>query len=421
MTLGVSIKDIIEKSRNPLLKIHPSWKRIPLVEVADILNGFAFKSKYFNSESGIPLLRIRDINNSMTKTYYTGKYDASYFVEPGDLVIGMDGDFNCVRWLGPRALLNQRVCKLTIRTEKYNHKFLEFVLPAYLQEINENTSSVTVKHLSSRTVAEIPLPFPPVNEQERIVARIEELFTQLDAGTAALRRVQAELKRYKASVLKAACEGRLFGEKVTSGKLPQGWEVKSVKELTPPNRKCAYGVLQPGVDKSNGVLFIRVGDINEGIVDVSGLKRIDPGIAKRYPRTKLQGGEIVITLVGAIGRTAVVPASIAGANTARAVGVIPISEEYFAPWVEIFFRNPEKIHDMTSKAHEVARKTLNLEDVREAKVSIPPFKEQKRIVTEVERRFSVEREIEGTVDAALMRAARLRQSILRSAFDGRLI
>ncbi len=84
-----------------------------------------------------------------------------------------------------------------------------YSLPAYLRAINGATSSVTVKHLSSRTVQEIPLPLPPRSEQDRIVAEIEKQFTRLDAAVAALKRVQANLKRYRAAVLKAACEGRL--------------------------------------------------------------------------------------------------------------------------------------------------------------------------------------------------------------------
>jgi hypothetical protein len=90
-------------------------------------------------------------------------------------------------------------------------------------------------------------------------------------------------------------------------------------------------------------------------------------------RTELKGGEVVISLVGAIGRTAVVPESLAGANTARAVGVIPLTPIVSPHWVEIWFRNPSKVADMTGKAHEVARKTLNLEDVRAADVAVPPL------------------------------------------------
>lgn len=303
------------------------------------------------------------------------------------------------------------------------------------------------------------LPPFSLSTQRSIVATIDQHFSRLEAGVTALRRVQANLKRYRAAVLKAACEGRLVpseaelartegrtyetGEQLLAriladrcknwhgrGKfkepsvpdttnllpLPEGWAWATVEQLNLAGRPCAYGVLQPGDDIEGGVPFVRVGDISDGKVDQSNLKRITPSIAAKYPRTKLQGGELVITLVGAIGRAAIIPASLEGGNVARAVGVVPLALELDRHWVEIWFRNPQKVTEMTARSHEVARKTLNLEDVRAASVALPPVAEQIRIVAEVERRLSVIEELEASVAANLQRASRLRQSILQRAF-----
>src|SRR5690606_22102882 len=97
-------------------------------------------------------------------------------------------------WGGPRALLNQRVCKITPDEAVYRRRFLAYVLPGYLDAINAHTSSITVKHLSSRTVADIPLPLPPLPEQDRIIAALDALFTRLEAAVGALERVRANLK-----------------------------------------------------------------------------------------------------------------------------------------------------------------------------------------------------------------------------------
>jgi type I restriction enzyme S subunit len=298
-------------------------------------------------------------------------------------------------------------------------------------------------------------------EQQRIVAEIEKQFTRLDAGVASLKRVQTALKHYRASVLKAACEGRLVpteaelarkenrgcetGEQLLqrilkerrgkwNGKgkykepayanivdlpeLPEGWAWATLEELNLANRPCAYGVLQPGSDVINGIPFVRVGDIHDGKIDTRSLKRISPKIAAQYPRTNLRGGEFVITLVGAIGRTAIVSESLRGGNTARAVGIVPLSAYVNAHWVELWFRNPQKTAEMISKAHEVARKTLNLEDVRVATVALPPLAEQSRIVTEVDRRFSIVEELQALIDINCNRADRLRRATLQQAFAG---
>ena len=177
-------------------------------------------------------------------------------------------------------------------------------------------------------------------------------------------------------------------------------------------------MLQPGVDVPGGIPLVRVGDIHDGRVEVRSLKRIASAIAAEYSRTQLSGGELLITLVGAIGRTAVVPPELSGANTARAVGVIPLSGPVNAAWVELWFRSPSKQIEMVGKAHEVARKTLNLEDVRAAGIAIPPRAEQDEIVARVEALVGAS-ELEGALSNRDAQA--LRQAILKAAFEGRLV
>ncbi len=105
MSLTISPAQIVEASRSPLLAAPDSWPRRPLGEVATIVNGFAFKSKQFVPDGGRPLIRIRDIFNVATSVGYAGEYDDKYIVQPGQLIVGMDGDFNSALWQGPEALL----------------------------------------------------------------------------------------------------------------------------------------------------------------------------------------------------------------------------------------------------------------------------------------------------------------------------
>ncbi|HAN4802077.1 TPA: restriction endonuclease, partial [Escherichia coli] len=90
----------------------------------DILSGCAFPSSGFNRNNGVPLIRIRDILSGKTETYYEGSYDLKYLIKKGDLLVGMDGDFNREYWKGTDALLNQRVCKITPNPETLDKNFL---------------------------------------------------------------------------------------------------------------------------------------------------------------------------------------------------------------------------------------------------------------------------------------------------------
>jgi len=205
MTLRVHPDDIVRESTSALLRINPSWERVRLSDVAEVLNGFAFPSGRFSKTNGTPLLRIRDVGRSAADVRYSGEFDAAYLVEYGDIVVGMDGDFRAARWGGLPALLNQRVCKLTVRDDDvYSSAFLLYVLPGYLDAIHAETSSVTVKHLSSRTIQDIPLPLPPIAEQHRIVAAIEEQFSRLEAANTSLASASKRLSALRRLVLRSA-------------------------------------------------------------------------------------------------------------------------------------------------------------------------------------------------------------------------
>ncbi len=209
MALGLTPQQIVESGQHPLLVKAAHWGRVFLKEIASVQNGAAFSSSYFTEDEGLPLIRIRDVGQQETENFYNGPYGPEYIVNSGDLLIGMDGDFRCAFWNGGKAVLNQRVCRVRLKSDLMEEKFLYFCLQPYLDAIHAHTSSVTVKHLSSRTVENIPLPLPPLGEQKRIVAKIEELFSELDDSVANLETARARLQSYRQSLLKHAFEGRL--------------------------------------------------------------------------------------------------------------------------------------------------------------------------------------------------------------------
>ena len=212
MAFTMTVAELIDADTSGLLGKHSTWERIPLADVASILNGAPFDSALFSTTEGMPLVRIRDVIAGETDTYYKGFYDDAYLVRQGDLLVGMDGDFNSGFWGAKTALLNQRVCKISPTEMFYDKRLLALALPGYLAAINANTPSVTVKHLSSKTIGEIGLPLPPRAEQTRIVAKLEELLSGLDAGVAELKAAQKKLVQYRQSLLKAAVEGALTAE-----------------------------------------------------------------------------------------------------------------------------------------------------------------------------------------------------------------
>ena len=473
MSFTANIDDLVAENRNRLLGAHPSWKRIRLKEVATILNGFPFESSRFSKDKGTPLIRIRDVLDGQTETFYQGPVDPVFLVQRGDLLVGMDGDFHCALWSGEPALLNQRVCKIAPDEYRYSKQFLRYVLPGYLSAIHAETSSVTVKHLSSRTVADIPLPCPTPDEQRWIVAEIEKQFTRLDAGIAALRRTQANLKRYRAAVLKAACEGRLVPTeaelaKQTGGRFESGdelmakignlagaeakprragrmWGAGHVPDLTDQERQTMpkgwawIKVRDVGFDPEsavqvgpmsmksedftdNGVPVLNVGCVQWDRFVESKLDHLPTTKASDFNRYRIRPGDVLFTRSGTVGRCAVAQSHQDGwLMTFHLLRARPNPKKCVPEFLRMVFEGAPHIRRQTKAASiGTTRAGFNTNLLASLDVPLPPLAEQTRIVAEVERRLSVVEELETAVNTNLQRATRLRQSILQKAFTGNI-
>jgi type I restriction enzyme S subunit len=461
MALTVPVAEIVENSKNPLLGKHESWGRVLLGEIATIQNGFSFKSSQFTKSEGMPLIRIRDVGADYSDTNYVGDYDPAFVVKASDLLIGMDGDFNCARWRGPDGLLNQRVCRVILKSDIYHPKLLDYALPGYLKAINDMTSSVTVKHLSSKSIAEIPLPLPPKDQQKRIVAEIEKQFSRLDEAVANLKRVKANLKRYKAAVLKAAVEGRLVeteselarreGRSYEAGAqllqriletrrsqwkgkgiykesaapdtaglpdLPEGWVWATVGQLAAIKGGKRLPAGHAYAEERTPHPYIRVTDFENYGVRTSELQYLKEETQKEIARYTIASDDIYISIAGSIGLVGQVPVQLSGANLTENAAKITQLEHVAPMYLVYWLSSPRGIGHISDSTIATTQAKLALFRIEQIPVPFPPLPEQNRIVTEVDRHLSFRREAEAQVEINLRRAERLRQSILSWAFTG---
>lgn len=160
----------------PIESMRPAapWPRVKLSKVCDFIYGFPFDSSSFNTEgNGSKLIRIRDVVPGDSSTFTTQKAPAQYAVHDGDLLVGMDGDFNVARWRGGDAVLNQRVCMFRPNEHILLSGFLYYSLGHILSEIWEKKGFSTVKHLLNKDLQAVFLPLPPLSIQRDIVARLD--------------------------------------------------------------------------------------------------------------------------------------------------------------------------------------------------------------------------------------------------------
>lgn len=465
-----------------------SWELATVNDISLRIH-YGYTATATNKNTGVKYLRITDVQDNKVDWRQVPFCEIpdneieKFVLHKDDLVFARTGGT-----VGKSFLIKDDVPKNSVFASYLIRivltSYIESKLIAYFFQSNNYWSQIELgktglkTNVSAQILSKIEFSLPPLPEQRAIVAKIEQLFSELDNGIASLKKAQEQLKVYRQAVLKWAFEGKLTEKwraenkvKLETAKellrkikeerqrryeqeladykagriktkpkppkelspltekelaelpqLPEGWGWEKLGRLCPFNRKCAYGVLVPGNHVEDGIPLVRVGDIDEnGRVNIAGLKKIDPEIANKFQRTFLEGGEILISLVGAIGRTAIAPLCLKGANTARAVGVIPLTNLVNNQYVELSLRNPIKIQEHIGSAHEVARKTLNLEDVERTAIPLCSISEQHQIVLEIEARLSVVEKFEQTISESLQKAEALRQSILKKAFEGKLL
>lgn len=197
------------------------WREVSVADAVAMLPGFAFKSENFvtGTDAGLPLIRIRDLDQTNTATRYVGDYDEAFAVQDGDILVGMDGAFEAVRWRGGEALLNQRVLKLSAaRPDAIDESYLFYRVQPALSELEQTIGGTTVKHLSTKDLKRLTWQLPPLDEQRRIA----EVLRSVDEAIASARRVLVQ-----ASAAKAAERRDAFGASAAAslepGLLQQGW------------------------------------------------------------------------------------------------------------------------------------------------------------------------------------------------------
>jgi type I restriction enzyme S subunit len=337
----------------------------------------------------------------------------------------------------------------------------------------ELSSGTTFREISGAKAELIPFPVAPPAEQERIVGEIEKQFTRLDAAVAALKRVQANLKRYRTVILKAAYEGRLVPTEAelcrhkqgsyetasallertlaerrsrwqaaqTNGRTgrykvgpdldssillapPEGWEWASLGTIAELKGGLTKGQKRKSTDILREVPYLRVANVQRGYLDLDEVKTIS-ATEEEIRELRLENGDVLFNEGGdrdKLGRGWVWEGKIAECVHQNHVFRARLLGDVMQPKLLSWYGNSigqRYFEDEGKQTTNLA--SLNMTKLSMLPVPIPPAAEQQRIVAELERRLSVVDEVEAEVSADLKRAERLRHSVLRSAFEGNLV
>lgn len=387
-----------------------NWRWVKLGEVAISEKGK--KPKNLSAEKdeafSIPYVDIKAFEKRGIDNYTDG--DNCRFCEPDDVLIVWDGARCGLVGRGVKGAIGSTLAK--IKSKQLINTFLFYFLQQHYKLINLKPKGVGIPHIDPNLFWNLVIPLPPLPVQQKIVEKIEELFSELDSGVANLRKAKEQIKTYRQSVLAFAFAGKLTQElrmengelkiekdnsqfAISNSQLPNGW--KWVKFID-------FCKLQRGYDLP--------------------LKNIVKG---KYP---------VVTSGGINGFHNEYKASGPCLTTGRSGGVGNILflkvEKYWPHNTVLFVKDfcnniPEFVYyffkqfDFKSFSASTAVPTLDRKQLYNELVKVPPLDEQEMIVSEIERRFSVADKLEQTINESLEKAEQLKQSILKKAFEGKLV
>lgn len=449
------------------------WPTVKVGAVLRLINGRAFKASDW-SETGTPIVRIQNLNNPKASfNYYQGDLDPAVAIDAGELLFAWSGtpgtSFGAHIWRGGKAWLNQHIFKVLFDPSQFDKRFLQLAINQNLREyIAAAHGGAGLAHITKGRFEASDLPAPNLSEQQRIVVEVEKHFTRLETAVSALRRVQANLKRYRAAVRSAACDGRIVFTvaklaKLVRGQtefatghallqrllterrrnwygrgkykepnapdiaalpqLPQDWTWATVDQLAAPEPNSItdgpFGSnLKTEHYKSTGPRVIRLQNIGDGVY-IDEEAHISQAHFERLQKHRIVAGDIVIAGFGENPpRSCMIPLAVGPA-------IVKADCIRFKPHTAVISQylnialNSDAVRKRTKgMVHGVGRPRLNLGEIKSIVLPLPPHCEQMRIVTEVESRLSIVAHVEGVVDANLVRAVKLREGILRRAFAG---
>jgi type I restriction enzyme S subunit len=423
------------------------WGRAEIGDLCNLINGRAFKPQEW-SESGLPIIRIQNLNNPASKfNHFSGEFDAKHHVKNGDLLFAWSGtpgtSFGAHIWHGGDAVLNQHIFKIEFSERETNRGFLRYAINQKLDElISSAQGGVGLRHVTKGTFEKTEISFPPLAEQTRIAQKLDELLAQVGTLKARINAIPALLKRFRQSVLAAAVSGRLTEEwraqnvgwvdegspttAPANSSLPVGWSSKTAGDIcgfitkgtTPSKEKMTAG--------HGEVPYIKVYNLTfTGALDFS----IDPTFVDSsthstdLKRSIVKPGDVLMNIVGPpLGKVSIVPATYPEWNINQAIARFRAGDEISAAYLALCLRTEEVLSHAVSRAKATAGQfNLTLEICRELPLPVPPEEEQTEIVRRVEKLFAFADQLESKVQSAKSRIDHLTQSILAKAFRGELV
>ncbi len=385
-----------------------NFKLNKLKDVCTIIAGQSPESKYYNTDGdGIPFFQGKADFGELYPTIRVYCSQPTKIAEKDDILLSVRAP------VGPTNLAPCKVCigrgLTAIRpNELLNLKYVLFFFRYFEVHLQQKGTGTTFKAITQDTIKNLEIPVPPLPEQERIVARIEELFSELDKSVETLKKTKAQLAVYRQAVLTNAFE-----------KIHKVVELDNLAVMIDPHPSH-----RTPPEVADGVPYIGIGDIcyEEQRICFEDARKVAIGVlAEHKNRYELHLGDFVMGKIGTIGKPFRLPLPQNYALSANVILIQPNSDIIIPDFLFWQFSSPLITQQLTLGAKATSQPAFGIKKARKLQIRICNIDKQKTILIDIEEKMSVCNNIEKTIDTALQEAEALRQSILKEAFEGKWI
>lgn len=376
-----------------------------LTEVCDIQYGYPFDSSKFSESEGVPLIRIRDVTRGYSETFTTEEYNPEYLVYTGDLLVGMDGEFNIAKWGETPALLNQRVCRL-IPKSSIDKGYLYYYMPTVLNQIEAKTPFVTVKHLSAKELNKVKISIPSLDEQRKIAAVLDKV-----SDLIAKRRQQLD----KLDELVKSQFVEMFGDPVVNSMGVDTQPMTELCEIIDGDRGKNYPTTDEFSDKGY-CLFLNAKNVTSQGFNFDTCLFVTKEKDEALRKGKLIRGDVVLTTRGTLGNLAFYTEEIPYEHVRINSGMVilrmkqdMIDEVYF---IEQFKMQLAEIKEKIASGS--AQPQLPISAMNKIQMIVPNLEKQKQFAAFVENTDKSK----AAIQKSMKNLETLKKSLMQTYFGG---
>ncbi|MBV6366387.1 restriction endonuclease subunit S [Pseudomonas aeruginosa] len=397
------------------------WARAEIGQLSELINGRAFKPQEW-SESGLPIIRIQNLNNAAAKfNHFQGELSDRHLVRKGDLLFAWSGtpgtSFGAHIWRGENAALNQHIFKIEFDEKEIERRFFRYAINQKLEDlIGSAQGGVGLRHVTKGTFEKTLIAFPSREEQARIAQKLDSLLAQIDALKKRIDTIAPLLKRFRQSVLSAAVSGRLTESWRESNALTRqgvkSWEKTNFGAIC---SEITVGYVGKMADQYTeaGIPFLRSQNVRPFRFSKTNLLYVSKEFHESIAKSKLFPGDLAVVRSGAPGVTCVIPDELEVANCSDLVIARP-SERLNSQFGCIFMNSEVAKRNVAENQVGVAQQHFNVGSMKQMPIELPPIEEQLEIVRRVDQLFAFADLLESKVKTAKARIGLLTQSILGS-------